>query len=80
MLKNLSLFTRVVFALLMTTRLVLAQEYPILWQDHFDDDDLLALKNVGWLYDAKNIQGQITEQRNGELFVQAGKYSIFGIG
>ena len=49
---------------------------PILWQDIFEDDDLPALKNVGWVYygPEDGLTGSVVEQRTGELFLQAGSY------
>gem|GEM_PF-1206109 len=49
---------------------------PVLWEDAFDDDDLPALKNVGWIYygEGDGLSGSVVEQRSGELFLQAGSY------
>jgi len=60
---------------------LLAQELPVLWEDHFDDEDSLARKNVGWIYySGQDVKGQIIEQRNGELFMESGSYlSILGV-
>ncbi|MDZ7372904.1 MAG: T9SS type A sorting domain-containing protein [candidate division KSB1 bacterium] len=64
----------------------LAQELPILWEDHFEDDDPPAFKNVGWLYygESDGLVGQIIEQRsiegNGVLYIKSGNYQIVGVG
>ncbi len=59
-----------------------AQEYPILWEDHFDDDEVAPLTDVGWIfYPAQDVQNQTIEQRDGALFVQAGSYGgLVGVG
>ncbi len=59
-----------------------AQNYPILWEDHFEDDDFEALKNVGWIYyPERDIQRQFVGQVNGELVVEAGSYGgLVGMG
>ena len=61
---------------------VIAQELPILWEDHFEDDDLTAIKNVGWIYYPEaDVAGQVVEQREGALFVEAGSYGgLVGVG
>ena len=60
----------------------LSQEYPILWDDHFEDDDPPAHKNVGWIYyPEQDVAGQVVEQRDGALFVEAGSYGgLVGVG
>lgn len=63
--------------------MALTQEYPILWEDHFDDDDPPAHKNVGWLYygEEDGLIGMTVEQRDGALFVEAGSFGgIAGVG
>lgn len=60
----------------------LAQDMHIMWADYFEDDDLAALKDVGWLYysESDGVVGAIVEQREGELFLQQGSYGgIIGV-
>lgn len=61
---------------------LLAGANIILWQDHFEDDDPPALKNVGWIYyPEQDVAGQIVEQRDGRLFIEAGSYGgLAGVG
>ena len=68
--------------ILLVASLAAAQEYKILWEDHFEDDDLHALHNVGWIYyHEPDITGQVIEQRDGALFVEAGSYGgLVGVG
>ncbi len=72
MFKKLLLIAGVIFIF---AGLAIAQDYPILWEDHFEDDDIHALHNVGWVYyTQEDIPGQVVEQRDGALFVEAGSY------
>ncbi len=82
MFKRLFVLIGVVCLLLSLNIRSTAQDYPILWEDHFEDDDPPALLNVGWIYYPENdVAGQIVEQRDGTLFVQAGTYGgIVGVG
>jgi hypothetical protein len=63
-----------------------AQEFPVLWEDHFEDEDPPAQKNVGWLYygESDGLVGQVVEQRviegNGVLYIKSGNYQIVGVG
>jgi len=62
---------------------VAQDEYPILWEDHFEDEaDTAAHKNVGWIYyPEEDVQGQTVKQQAGELFVEAGTYGgLVGVG
>ena len=79
MVKKLLLIAGMIF---LFAGLVVAQEYKILWEDHFEDDDLPALKNVGWIYyPEQDVAGQVVEQRDGALFVEAGSYGgLVGVG
>lgn len=46
-----------------------------LWSDNFDDTDLTARVNVGWMYyDATILPGSVVEQREGALFLQTGSF------
>lgn len=46
-----------------------------LWSDNFDDVDLAARVNVGWMYyDATILPGSVVEQREGALFLQTGSF------
>ena len=79
MFKKLLLFTGLI---LLFSGSVIAQDYPILWEDHFEDDDPAALKDIGWIYyPEEDVAGQVIEQREGALFVEAGSYSgLVGVG
>lgn len=68
--------------LLLFTGTVIAQELPILWEDHFEDEDLPAFQNVGWIYyPEQDVAGQIVEQRDGALFIEGGSYGgLVGVG
>ena len=64
-----------------------AQELPILWEDHFNDDDPAALKNVGWLYYGPDdglkdqiIQQTVLESGDSVLYIKSGDYSVVGVG
>ena len=80
--KRLSLFVLFLFVVMMSSGMeAFAQtdaRGDTLWYDDFEDDDLYALKNVGWIHYGppleEDIVGQIVEQRNGELFLQSGLY------
>lgn len=83
MCKKLLVVLGCIFSLLVVAKLVVAQDgFPLLWEDHFEDDDVKALRNVGWIYyPEQDVSGQIVEQRNGELFIEAGTYGgILGVG
>ncbi len=79
MLKKLLLLSGLIF---LFAGFSIAQDYPILWEDHFEDDDLHALHNVGWIYYPENdVAGQVVQQRDGALFVEAGSYGgLVGVG
>ncbi len=82
MAKRLLFLAGFVFVLCLFASFAVAQEYKILWQDHFEDDDPPALQNIGWIYYGQNdIAGQVVEQRDGALFVEAGSYGgLVGVG
>lgn len=67
---------------LVTTVLAQGEQGPVLWQDDFEDEEVAPLTNVGWIfYGEEDIAGQIVEQREGELFIQAGSYGgLAGVG
>ncbi|MBN1348568.1 T9SS type A sorting domain-containing protein [candidate division KSB1 bacterium] len=69
-------------ALFVFANLVVAQDLPILWEDHFEDDDPMAWNDIGWIYyGPEDIPGQIVQQQAGELFIQAGSYGgMVGVG
>lgn len=75
MFKKLSVFAVSILMLLAMTGFVVAQTYGVLWEDHFEDDDPPAFKNVGWIYyGPDDVPGQVVAQQAGELFVEAGSY------
>jgi len=63
-----------------------AQELPVLWEDHFEDDDPPAHKNVGWLYygEEDGLKDQVIQQQqvegSGVLYIKSGNYSVVGVG
>jgi len=79
MFKKLLLIAGVIFIF---AGLTIAQTYPVLWEDHFEDDDVNALHNVGWVYyTQEDVPGQVVEQRDGALFIEAGSYAgMAGVG
>jgi len=56
-----------------------AQDYPLLWQDDFEDfaTDPAALYNVGWFYygESDGLFGQLIQEQEGYLLMQAGNYA-----
>lgn len=47
----------------------------VMWEDHFEDDDVKAIDNVGWIYyPDSDIAGAVVEQRDAALFLEAGSY------
>ncbi len=76
-----------VLIVLATAAFAVAQELPILWEDHFNDDDPAARKNVGWLYYGPEdglkdqiIQQMVLESGDSVLYIKSGDYSVVGVG
>ena len=71
MLQKLLIFVGSMLLIVAASGFALAQQqYPIIWEDHFEDVDSLALKNVGWIYyPEQDVPGQVIRQKDGELFI-----------
>ncbi len=83
MLQKLLIFVGSMLLIVAASGFALAQQqYPIIWEDHFEDVDSLALKNVGWIYyPEQDVPGQVIRQKDGELFIEAGSYGgLVGVG
>lgn len=57
----------------------IAQEYPLLWNDDFEDfaTDPAAHYNVGWFYygESDGLVGQVIQEQEGYLLMEAGNYA-----
>ena len=80
--KRLSLFVLSLFVVMMFAGTAAFAQGDIMWQDDFEDDEVAPRTNVGWVYYGEDdIDGQIVEQREGELFIQSGSYGgLAGVG
>lgn len=76
MIKKLLLCVVLMVALFAPQWVVAQGQYPILWQDHFDDDETIPQNNVGWWFYGPNngLTGAVVEQMDGMLHLKMGNF------